>query len=369
MRRTGPLLLGLLAGLATSATAQGTSVPWARPPGKHAVGFDLLFAADSGRPDADSAPPKPLQIALWYPTAAAAGGMPLTYGEYVALAAEQHPADSAAGQRAEEEYRASLVSRGVPDRVVDTWFRSPLGALRDAAPSAGSFPLVLLAQGEDQKAHDQAVLAEYVASQGYVVATTQAEDLRGALAALAARPEIRTRRIGVIAHAFGSEGALLFASEEPRVRALVSLDGAIGSAARQQALEAGQSLRPAEMSAAILHVYQMLDSLAPPDFELLRSLTSSPRWIVGPVALRHQHFTTLGAAVGAFPDLATATGAEEGSTQVYAGVAQITVEFLDAFVKWSGSARARVLGDRRWPEGHRVTRIRSTTRRPAALSR
>nr|MBA3556516.1 hypothetical protein [Gemmatimonadales bacterium] len=115
MLRSATLLLGLLAGLATSGAGQGTSVPWARPPGKHAVGFNLLFAADSNRPEADSAPPKPLQIALWYPTASAAGGTPLTYGEYVALAAEEHPADSAAGQRAEEEYRASLASRGVPD--------------------------------------------------------------------------------------------------------------------------------------------------------------------------------------------------------------------------------------------------------------
>lgn len=369
MLRSGALILGLLAGLTSSGVAQGPSVPWARPPGKHAVGFDLIFAADSSRTHADSALPRPLQIAIWYPTASAAGGTPLTYGEYVALAAEQHPADSGAGQRAAEEYRASLISRGVPERVVDTWFRSPLGALRNAAPSAGSFPLVLVALGKGHGAHDQAVLAEYVASQGYVVATAQAEDLRFALGALAARPEIRTRRIGVIAYDVASREALLFAVEEPRVRALVSFDGAIGSAAGGKELEAAPSLRPAGVSAAILHVYQMLDSLAPPDFELLRSLSSSPRWIVGPVALRHQHFTTLGAAVGAFPDLAAATGAEEGSTQVYAGIAQIAVEFLDAFLKWNGSARARVLGDRRWPEGHRVTRIRSTTRPPAALSR
>jgi pimeloyl-ACP methyl ester carboxylesterase len=50
-----------------------------------------------------------------------------------------------------------------------------------------------------------------------------AEDIESALDWLAARPEIDTRRLGVIGHSVGAGAALLVASRRPGVRAVVSL--------------------------------------------------------------------------------------------------------------------------------------------------
>ena len=52
------------------------------------------------------------------------------------------------------------------------WLDAPMLATADPDPSGGRFPLVLVAQGNGQSAPDQAPLAEYLASHGYVVATS-----------------------------------------------------------------------------------------------------------------------------------------------------------------------------------------------------
>ena len=54
---------------------------------------------------------------------------------------------------------------------------------RDATPLQRAFPLVLIAQGNRQDAPDQAVLSEFLASHGYVVAS----ELTRALAIAAER--------------------------------------------------------------------------------------------------------------------------------------------------------------------------------------
>jgi predicted dienelactone hydrolase len=57
------------------------------------------------------------------------------------------------------------------------WLDAPMLAARDAPPGGGRFPLVLLEQGNGQTLRDQAPLAEYLASHGYVVATSPSPTL------------------------------------------------------------------------------------------------------------------------------------------------------------------------------------------------
>ena len=348
-------------------------------PGPGAVGTKSQLVFDGARP-LPSGDMRPVQVTLWYPAADAYGAR-MTYGSYFALAAEELrsalTADSAA--RAEQSYRAFLASRGVPEATMAAWLGAPMRAFRDAEPAKGRFPIVLLAPGNDASAHDHAVLAELLASRGYIVAAApspmritgamQSEGEVGARArdqmqdlSLALDAAVRLGgdrdRVGVVGHSFGARGALLLAMADPRVRALVSLDGGIGTAAARAAYESVPAFRAPEMKTPLLHVYEELDAYMAPDFATLRSLANAERWLARATDLHHHHFTSLGAASAAWPELGKATGATAGTGRAWAAVAGSTVEFLDAFVKGDGKARKRVESTG-WPAGMKVERLRA----------
>src|SRR5439155_4627259 len=125
-----------------------------------------------------------------------------------------------------DEFVAFLTSHGAPAGAVQEWRGAPMLAARDARAASGRFPPVLLAQGNGQTLRDQAPLAEYLASHGYVVATCpspmlitgpltddadiarraeeQADDLAFVRAALYQRPDVAGERIGLVGHSFGA---------------------------------------------------------------------------------------------------------------------------------------------------------------------
>ena len=260
---------------------------------------------DSSRPLA-SGEPRPLDIGVWYP-ARTPGPSRLTLRAYFP------PPDTESSALAE-----FLTAHGAPDTAVAAWLDAPMLATADPDPSGGRFPLVLLAQGNGQGAPDQAPLAEYLASHGYVVATSpspmrisgplvdeasvgaraeeQAADLAFLRAALDARPDVAPGPVGIVAHSFGARGALLLAMRDSSVAALVSLDGGIGTATARASLESAPSFDARAARAPILHVYERLDRFMAPDLGLLRSLAAAKRWTVEAPSLHHHLFTDLGAA-------------------------------------------------------------------------
>ena len=255
---------------------------------------------------------------------------PLTYRTYFLLTPppQDSLAPAKAARRELDEFTGFLAAHGAAPAAVTAWLDAPMVATADAPPAAGRFPLVLVAQGNGQTLHDQAPLCESLASLGFVVATApspmritgpladerevgaraseQALDLAFVLARVAMRSDVDARRVGVIGHSFGARAALLLSMREPRVAALVSLDGGIGTATGRESLEAAPGYAPDSARAPILHFYERLDPFMAPDFGLLRSLTSADRYLVMVPAMHHHHFTSLGAASVEQPALRSA---------------------------------------------------------------
>ena len=148
------------------------------------------------------------------------------------------------------ELKAELVSAGVREEAANAYLDAPLRSKWRARRSAGRFPLILIAQGNGQSAFDQAVLSEYFATHGFTVATTvsptvaapmrseadvpvaaqrQAEDLLNIKRRLAQLGIGDASRNAAIGHSLGARGALLLAMHDSSVKALVSLDGGIGT--------------------------------------------------------------------------------------------------------------------------------------------
>ncbi|MDQ6828528.1 MAG: hypothetical protein M3081_06640 [Gemmatimonadota bacterium] len=324
----------------------GTPPLWGHlTPGARAVGFTVLNARDSARRDSSGAA-RPIQISVWYPARAPRSARRLVYGDYVALAACE-----LGGECSAAPYRKFLVDNGVSPGAVATWMSSPMAAVRDAAHAPGSFPLVVIAQGNGNSAHDQAILAEYLASHGYIVATTpsqalipdksnsgdavlpkvEAQAVDISLALLAVRMAFAVRgRAGLIGHSFGARSALLVASRDPSIGALVSLDGGIGNKLGKEWIDGARGFDSTTFWAPVLHFYEEIDSrIIVPDFALLRSLHRAPVTLVRVDSLHHIHFTSLGMASAVIPKF-VAGPPSPSVGEKYEGVARVSLAFLDA---------------------------------------
>jgi dienelactone hydrolase len=316
-----PMALSALVLLASTSPIQITPPPiWGLlKSGPYAVGFTVTRAGNA--------------VAVWYP--ASGGGTAMTLADHYA-------ANELRG------YGGFLRSAGISSSAVDAMFGAAMAARRGATPRAGRFPVVLIGQGNAQGAADQAVLAEYLASRGYVVASTpspmsttpmtredevgpfaerQARELSDALKVLAGWPSADASRVGVIGHSFGARAALLLAMIETRVAAVVSLDGGIGTATAVTSFRKAPAFDAAKAVAPILHFYERLDAFMAPDFTLLQSLPARLR--TEPTEdLHHVHFTTLGFAAALIPEVAAATGAGVNAGNSLRLVAEGTAEFL-----------------------------------------
>lgn len=285
----------------------------------------------------------------------------MTYREYVALTASDRHAVKKPGEaeeeKAVEEFRSFLLSAKLTADDASRVLAAPMTAFRDARAAKGRFPLVLLSQGNGQSAHDQAFLAETIASHGYVVATTpsasrisgpmnseeeiaakaeeQAGDLARAAFEIKTRAELEEEGLAVVCHSFGARAGLLLAMSNSSVRALVSLDGGIGAKTGKGMLERSGLFNAKAMTAPVLHFYEDLDPFMAPDFSLLDSLEGSRRFFVKVPAMHHVHFTSVGSLASLAPSLASATGATEATAGSVEAVARSTVSFLDAAMKKS----------------------------------
>jgi dienelactone hydrolase len=313
------LMLGA-SGTAPVAHADPPALWSGLEPGAFAVGYRRL---DGPRCAVD----------VWYP--ARLGGARMRYVDLLA--------DSAG-------VTTFLASAHVPADEVKRLFGLPLAARRSAPAIAARSPLVLVGQGNGQSTADQVVLCEYLASHGYVVASTpsptlraaleredqmgtfaemQCGDLTSAIPIVAAALPVDTTRIGVVGHSFGARGALLLAMRDPRVRALVSLDGGIGTATGDSSFRSAPSFRAAAPLLPILHFYETLDPWMAPDFALLEGVHAKSLVLQEVHEMHHVHFTTAGFVAAVFPGFATATHATVGTGESVRGVATRTLAFLD----------------------------------------
>ncbi len=344
-------LLLLLAALAGCAP-RGAAVWWRHgvlAPGAHAVGVAVESLTDSTRMLGGR--PRPVQMVTWYP-ARAAEDSAMTYADYVRFADAETtrtaPPDSLSAVTLRRRF---LVSHGLDAAVVAEWFSAPMLARRDAPPAPGRFPVVLIAQGNGETAADQCVLAEFLASHGFVVATCpsqsrltgepsaigqvaaaaldQADDLALLRGALAARDDANAADVAIVSHSFGARSALYEAMRDSLVRRLVSLDGGIGTATARDLYEGDPAFRPAAVRIPVLHVYETLDEQMKPDWATLRRLSGADVWIAKTDELHHHHFSDLGAACARWPDVARVTGATQRTGDAYAAVLMWTLAFLE----------------------------------------
>ncbi|MEP6800305.1 MAG: hypothetical protein ABJC07_00100 [Acidobacteriota bacterium] len=345
----------LLIFLTLLPASAGALPPSAAVPPPGLVGFRVLERLDTARTSPQFLDGRPIQIALWYPSASASPQ--LTYRDYYLLSAREtsfSPSTAASDEQAIAQFRAFLASADVKPAETESLLATRMRAARDAAPLPGRFPLVLIAQGNGHSIHDQAFLGEFLASRGFVVASVpsqgriggrmtseqeipaqaidQAADLAFALKVVRREPNVRLGRYGLAGHSFGARAALLLAMRDTDAAAIVSLDGGIGAAAGKGIFETTRGFDFETAVTPILHLYEIGDKFMVSDLTPLRALIRSNRWLVRVDDMHHVHFSSMGVLSAGAPSLAAATFGGSSTKDAWDAVAAATASFLRRFV-------------------------------------
>lgn len=176
------MLLFLCLCIVVPADAQGTPSPlWGDlKPGSYGVGFRFQWRSDPsrtwqparrrGQPFRADLEGRPIRIELWYPADSRATAPRMTYRDYIELPSPKGTFQQAGvAIRNRDQLMASL---SAPPDKLDALLSTRVAAHAGVTPAAGRFPLLIYFPGlNDSQSLNVFVLAEYLASHGYALAT------------------------------------------------------------------------------------------------------------------------------------------------------------------------------------------------------
>src|SRR5579871_3534443 len=259
---TPSMLLLMIYSLALAASAQSGQASSGRyplwgdlVPGRYPVGYKVLYRFDTSRtyaitrrygktfsPDMNG---RPMRISVWYPAAKAAG-QGMRFGDYFL---------GGAPPKGFEDVEALLQSRdgGTLQRWLTQRYSSliatPINASLNAPAATGRFPVVFTTGGQSAPLYTHVILAEYLASHGYVVVAVftpgpnsdqpdlnlspsdiavTVRDYEFAYSVARTLPNADAARLAMIGHSIGGSASVLFAMQNANISAVVGLDGTYG---------------------------------------------------------------------------------------------------------------------------------------------
>jgi pimeloyl-ACP methyl ester carboxylesterase len=316
-------------------------------------------ATDSSRSSAIDEP-RPLQTLIWYPSLKRPA-KPMTVGDYVRLADREIHFN--APSEKENRWRSLL----------KTFFDIPLWAVRDAQPAKGHYPVLIYAPSDSSVSWENADLCEYLASHGYVVLASpsmgvstrdmtddldgingQAHDISFLITYAKMLPDTDLAEVAVVSWSLGGSSSLFAAARDPRIDALVSMDGSMRY--YPGLVKMAGDVHPERMTIPLLFFTRG-------DANLLEDIDKfhdgPPAYIVGPnvlnawihgdlltvnmLGMAHAEFSSMfqrRESVQRFAENQVADYGRKDANTNHAWVALYTLKFLDAYLKHDASAKA-----------------------------
>jgi dienelactone hydrolase len=298
-----------------------------------------------------------IQINLWYPSAG--GSEKMNFAAYTSLAGLELDTTGKlnALQLGIEKYFAWPASLGA-DKQKFVYFleqKKPMLASAAAKWLKPGYPLVILVHGF---AADFAFMAEWLSSHGYIVMQvpvkgtktydldyegkglqSQVMDYEFALNIVREEYGITTSSVGVAGFSFGGQTAVALALRNPAIKAIVSLDGGIGSVFGSQLLSMQENYDDQKIKQPVLHLYNAKDRHT--DLNWFNRTRNTDRYLVAMKNMEHGHYTSFGLLNDVVPGIMGKQVANPGDG--YEAVMGITKTFMDQYLKNKKVAPSRLL--------------------------
>ena len=290
--------------------------------GPYRVGFRRSFRFDASRtwqttrdfqgdftPDLNG---RPVQVNVWYPATTTGTARQMRFADYVDQAAPQPFSKfNVIMNERNQRNAADSVSRDQLAGLQTT----PMNAYLDATPAAGRFPVVLYFGGLDADINSNVILAEYLASHGYIVASisllgptdeqafqsrtsddldASVRDMEFAWSVLTENSNADKAKLAVMGHSVGGIEAALFAMRDANVSAVIALDGTYGFAGLASVLTQSYGYAPEKMRAAFLDLRRAQGAQGdePLNFTAVESFRHSDRTFITIQRMHHSDFTS-----------------------------------------------------------------------------
>jgi pimeloyl-ACP methyl ester carboxylesterase len=349
------------------AVSQTSSFQFLQNPGPYPVGLKVVDQYDHSRAYPASSKnlskssvgddARPLQILIWYPSLKSTG-KPMTVGNYTQLADTEIHFDA---PHPEQNRWRSLLK---------TSSEIPLWAVRDAKAAKGHYPVLIYAPSDSSVSWENADLCEYLASYGYVILASpsmgvstrditddldginaQARDISFLITYAKTLPDTDLSQVAVVSWSWGGASSLFAAARDPRIDALVSMDGSMRY--YPGLVKMAGDVHPERMTIPLLCFTRNVS------LEDLENDDAPPADKVGPNVLNawiHGDLLTVNMLGMAHPEFSSMFQRREGAQRFaenqvadyerddantsHAWVALYTLNFLNAYLKHDASAKA-----------------------------
>ena len=301
---------------------------------------------------------RPVQTLIWYPSLKSTA-RPMTVGDYVRLADMEIHFD--APDEEGNRWRSLL----------KTSFDVPLWAVRDAKAAKGRYPVLIYAPSDSSVSWEDADLCEYLASHGYVILASpsmgastrdmtddldginaQARDISFLITYAKSLSDTDLSEIAVVSWSWGSGASLFAAARDPRIDALVSMDGSMRY--YPGLVKMVGDVHPELMVVPLLFFTRgdlSLEALAKEDApaadrvgpNVLNAWIDGDLFTVHMLGMSHPEFSSMfqrSESAQRFAENQIADYGRDDANTSHAWVALYTLNFLNAYLKHDASAKA-----------------------------
>lgn len=355
-------LLLLLCTVCCVAQAQPRSGFADMKPGAHGVGFRVIQQYDHARSFKDKIDPmtgkptrgeraRPIQTLVWYPAYKA--GTPMRFADYMRTEASDEVFERSEGETAEFMARTlKWATNRLGAAAAKATFEQAMWAVRDAAPAAGKFPVVIYAAGGGGAAHEASDMGEYLASHGYLVIASrnmgartramkvdhddidaQVRDIQFLISYARTLPQADMTHVAAAGWSWGGMTNLFAAARDNRITALVSLDGTRNPDFTRPLARAHIALPWLYVSRQPSTIPELNRKGIETSFSLLNEMKSSEVYQLTMYPMEHDHFSAVGMR---FSDDTSFTEYSRAEVKTaYGWTMRYVLEFLNAYTKGS----------------------------------
>ncbi len=253
-----------LTGISSILFAQGKIFGYMEP-GEYKVGLQIVKTYDNGRTfgpqSADDEEwrnnARPMQILVWYP--ATGEGNPLSYQDYILTGFSEvdfTPLSDEMKERFIGMHKNAFIRNGADSARIASMLNRKSFAVPNLKATEGNFPLVVYSPGGNERCYENFILAEYLASHGYIVASialtgddsqlmkfepaeyeNSVDDILFVISFMQNFPNVNRSRMGLVGFCWGSMVNVMVANRNANVDVLVDLFGANNDKATREKIE------------------------------------------------------------------------------------------------------------------------------------